>query len=1045
LHFPGAGIDWRFNAYRYLKAASGRFVKDAILRAVWTRATDSDRLRTVNGRQTGVAMHLARIQLFTLFRDTKWLVAVSIALAALLYLPAQIGELYRAILADQKPSDLAQFYLPLLALGVIVWFGANQIALESTSRQPTPHSRLLDAATRLWPILLGILPVAASSLGQYESIPANTNDASAVLEQGGLLPGSPFYQFDEMLTKTVGVGLRWSSVATILGAFAVAGIVFWVAGKYQRAFQVANHRYFMRWSMLFATIALIAGITASLLSAPVWLPQHLGTFVLIAIFALLLVGFCVHISLATLHHKFPFFPVIFFCVALFSLADRTDNHEIRLLDKPPSQSAQNDAASEFKQWFLSRDDIKQYKREYPVYLVAAQGGGIYAAYETAIFLTRMQDQCPAFRKHLFAISSVSGGSIGAAVFASVIDAMPVESSGSVACPAMSQYLERSTVLGKKNYEAGVAEGYARGILAPKNDLLSPLVAGTLFGDFTQRFWPWAIGALDRARPLEFSLESAGAADKKDSLLAHEYIAHWAKGKEIPALLLNTTDSASGRRVVFSPFTFRTNTATQVDSLVPFQSLIPAAGRTELLNPRLSTAAFVSARFPWVSPAATVPARIDPDSETVNKIRLVDGGYFDNSGVETAVDLLQALDAQIKDLNTATDRPKVVVKLIVLGGGHYPVRDSFALGETMEPIRALLSTRESRAYIAINKASRVPQLQDQSFERVINGSSERIATKSLRLVGLKKHAYELPLGWAMSLRTREIIENQSGHFWDCDPNSDFTQSDEVSGSSGDCVQLLIGHELNGTLDAAVRELAVQQHYANHITARPAAQTRLDKPTIVRCFAGDTEPAVHLPQARLMIRLLKEWDYYPAVQDPRMLAYVLGTALHETSNLRVFSENLVYKTPQRILAVFGNRFSAADPAAALAEATQYVNAPEKLANRVYNRASLGNTMDGDGWRYRGRGILPLTGRADYREHQAIVGDPLETDPDLMYNSDVATRVLFSHFLSKRSLDPFFTPGQDAKWVEARAVVAGGSKVEAAQVAEKSKRILDCLPSK
>ena len=39
---------------------------------------------------------------------------------------------------------------------------------------------------------------------------------------------------------------------------------------------------------------------------------------------------------------------------------------------------------------------------------------------------------------------------------------------------------------------------------------------------------------------------------------------------------------------------------------------------------------------------------------------------------------------------------------------------------------------------------------------------------------------------------------------------------------------------------------------------------------------------------MIRLLKEWDYYPNVPDPRILAYILGTALHETSNLRVFRE-------------------------------------------------------------------------------------------------------------------------------------------------------------
>jgi predicted chitinase len=989
-------------------------------------------------------MFPARVQLFTLFRDTKWIAAVSIALSVLLYFPAQISELYRSTLADRNFGDLVEFYAPLFALGAFVWLGANQIALESTSRQPAPHPPWLGWMTRVWPILLGIMPIAASALSQYLSIPANAEQATADLDRVNLLPGSAFFQFDEKLAKTVGEGLFRSALATIAAAFVLGAILFWFSGKYKKGFIAANHRYFLRWRMLIATIVFIAVITALFLSAPVWLPQRLGTFVLIALYALLIVAFCIHISLATLHYKLPYFPIIFFFVIVFSVADLTDNHEIRLLDHRPSQSAQSDVSVEFEKWFASRDDIKQYKQEYPVYLVAAQGGGIYAAYETAIFLARMQDQCPAFRKHLFAISGVSGGSVGAAIFASVIDAMPVQSTGAVACPGISQYLERSTALGRQSYEAGVTEGYVRGILSPKNDLLSPLVAATLFGDFTQRFLPWKIGALDRARPLEFGLERAAAGDRKESLLSQEYMAHWAEGKEIPALVLNATDSASGRRVVFSPFTFRTNTETQVDSLVPFQSLTPTGGRSESLNLRLSTAAFVSARFPWVSPAATIPAKDEFSPKGVEKTRLVDGGYFDNSGVETAVDLLQAITPQINDLNKVADRPKVAVKLIVLGGGQYPVRDSFAMGETMEPIRTLLSTRESRAYIAINKASRVPELRNQTYERDIHGKIERVATKSLRLVGLKKHAYDLPLGWAMSLRTREIVENQSGRFWDCDPTSEFTQSDETSGSSGDCVQLLVGHELNDSLDAAIQELAVQQHYSKGVTPRPQANSRLDKPSVVSCFASKTEPAVRLPQARLMIRLLKEWDYYDKIEDPRMLAYVLGTALHETQNLRVFSENLSYKTPQRILAVFGSQFRKDDLQAALEEAAQYVNAPEKLANRVYGRESLGNVQEGDGWRYRGRGILPLTGREDYRKHAALVGEPLEADPDLMYNSDVATRVLFSHFLSKRSLDPFFPPGQDARWIEARATVAGGAR-EAADVAEKSKQMLDCLPSK
>jgi hypothetical protein len=65
--------------------------------------------------------------------------------------------------------------------------------------------------------------------------------------------------------------------------------------------------------------------------------------------------------------------------------------------------------------------------------------------------------------------------------------------------------------------------------------------------------------------------------------------------------------------------------------------------------------------------------------------------------------------------------------------------------------------------------------------------------------------------------------------------------------------------------------------------------------------------------------------------------------------------------------------------------------------------------------------------------------------MYNSDVAARVLFSHFLGERALDQFFPPGQDAKWIEARALVPGGSKEEAADVAEASQKMLGCLLSK
>ena len=72
----------------------------------------------------------------------------------------------------------------------------------------------------------------------------------------------------------------------------------------------------------------------------------------------------------------------------------------------------------FRDWFRQRPDRDRFAgRRYPVYVVAAEGGGIYAALHAASALGGLQDRCPAFADHLFAISSVSGGSLGAATFA----------------------------------------------------------------------------------------------------------------------------------------------------------------------------------------------------------------------------------------------------------------------------------------------------------------------------------------------------------------------------------------------------------------------------------------------------------------------------------------------------------------------------------------------------------------------------------------------------------------------------------------------------
>src|SRR5262249_21123726 len=198
------------------------------------------------------------------------------------------------------------------------------------------------------------------------------------------------------------------------------------------------------------------------------------------------------------------------------------------------------------------------------------------------------------------------------------------------------------------------------------DFLAPLVAATLFSDFSQRFIPWPIASLDRARSLEYTLESTGAALMKSGTPAETVSANngfersfldlWDANGSSPALLINTTDAGSGRRFVIAPFRF--NTTSRLGPAVSYQfwdENLPDGEQARDL--RLSTAAFVSARFPWVTPAATtVDSRFDPKT-----LKLVDGGYVDNSGVESALDLGAAIDKVAK-------AKKANLNLIALTGG-----------------------------------------------------------------------------------------------------------------------------------------------------------------------------------------------------------------------------------------------------------------------------------------------------------------------------------------------------------------------------------------
>lgn len=137
----------------------------------------------------------------------------------------------------------------------------------------------------------------------------------------------------------------------------------------------------------------------------------------------------------------------------------------------------------------------------------------------------------------------------------------------------------------------------------------------------------------------------------------------------------------------------------------------------------------------------------------------------------------------------------------------------------------------------------------------------------------------------------------------------------------------------------------------------------------------------------------------VNTPLRQAHFLAQAAHETGGFSRLEEGLNYSA-KRILEVFKSV-----PSATLAN--RLANNPEALANYVYDdahrRNKLGNTQPGDGWRYRGRGIFQLTGRANYEAMGKRAQLPLLIQPELAISSRYLLPIALS-FWTSRGLNAF-----------------------------------------
>jgi hypothetical protein len=433
--------------------------------------------------------------------------------------------------------------------------------------------------------------------------------------------------------------------------------------------------------------------------------------------------------------RFPVLLVLVLLTVVFSFWN--DNHAIGLAPPGGPPKAPGSIAKTFQAWLGGLDDG-------PIFLATAEGGGIRAAYWTSLVLATIQDRDPSFGRHLFAVSGVSGGSVGAGVFTALVAEQPAPGAP-LRCGTLAACSQR--ILGE--------------------DFLSPTLAKMVGPDLVQRFLPFRCALCDRGR----TLEDAWARGWQDAVgsrrLDQPFLSLWrGRGPEVPALVLNGTHVETGRRMI------TTNLAWQRDEIVDSYDLPTILGADLPLKGALHN----SARFTYVSPAGSLRTR-----EGKLRGHVVDGGYFENSGVATVLDLLHVIqgvcptcagrihvliltNSPEMDPNRKVDRaspeagPKPDEKT-VLKSTEPPkkpaAKPAGGLNELLSPPLALLNTRGARG----SQAVAALKLQADGPKPPLFFHELGLCDRGFTGEGRETAMLPLPLGWLLSRNAQQAMDEQ----------------------------------------------------------------------------------------------------------------------------------------------------------------------------------------------------------------------------------------------------------------------------------------------
>lgn len=546
------------------------------------------------------------------------------------------------------------------------------------------------------------------------------------------------------------------------------------------------------WACLFVAFGTGAGVFWSRFPLEKhWRPKRgvVWFFVLLALGAYSLVGFAFEpvapleltiwfalllpvMVLSAALREYARFPLLALAVAaafVFSYFDMNDIHTVR--SRPVLEAARTvpPAATAFDAWLNSRNEWEK-GSPHPVFLVAAEGGGMRAAYWTALVLEELRARNARFPEHTFLIAGVSGGSVGAAAYAAAL----AQGIGA-AKPPPDGTEPHGGAASETAVPAPPLASRAKSVEALQADLLSPLLRG-LFMELPTRALPTFATTwfdLDRTRRLEGAFEASWqrTTGKRIDNLYVQDLRVASADRNVPNLLLLTTSVDTGHRMAVGHLAMPTTATAASPCRNPGQDEVPEtaarlwnlAEETPGIDLPLATAAMLSARFTLLTPAGTLPC--GPDMRR----RFVDGGYFENSGVTTLLDVV----AEVREIAAKRGVRLVVIRIEnsrattnpTSRKGRTPEPPYNGFGELWSPVRAMMGTRQARGELAVVSLGRIA---DRSRDEC------RLAKKAAAAVGhpvepclpIEQVVFELrpgnvhiPLGWWLSDGARKDMERQ----------------------------------------------------------------------------------------------------------------------------------------------------------------------------------------------------------------------------------------------------------------------------------------------